>query len=245
MILTSMFCFTLVLAIAQDKNTSNIPMIGDSAPVFVAESTNGEVKFPADFGKSWKIIFSHPRDFTPVCSSEILELRKMQKDFEALNTKIIVVSTDTKDRHIMWKNALEDIAPAANAERNIRFPLVDDSKMTIAKSYGMLHNRVSTTESVRGVFVIDPQNTIQATFFYPMNIGRNMAEILRSVVALQTAQQKQLLTPANWTKGGDMLVPHFPYTDSQVAQNPDIVNHYYQVGNLMWFKKSDSMLTDK
>lgn len=237
-VVTSFFCIAVLLAFAQDKNAPQILMIGDPAPEFTAETTNGKLTFPADFGENWKIIFSHPRDFTPVCSSELLELRKMQKDFDALNVKILVVSTDTKERHAMWKHALEEIDPVGSNDRSIRFPLVDDNSMTVSKMYGMLHNKVSTTESVRGVYVIDPQNKIQATFFYPMNIGRNMAEILRSVEALQTASQQKLYTPANWSKGGDLLVPYFPYTDNELAQNPGIADQYYQVGSMLWYKKS-------
>lgn len=214
-------------------------MIGDPAPAFTAETTNGNLNFPGDFGSSWKIIFSHPRDFTPVCSSELLALREMQRDFESRNVKILVVSTDTKDRHAMWKHALEEIDPADSRDRAIRFPLVDDNSMTISRMYGMLHNKVSSTESVRGVFVIDPQNKIQATFFYPMAIGRNMDEIFRSVEALQIADERKMYTPANWTRGGDLLVPYFPYTEAELAQDPGIENQFYQVGTLMWYKKAD------
>jgi len=238
-IITSFFCILMFLAFAQNKNADRIPMIGDFAPAFTAETTNGKLNFPGDFGDSWKIIFSHPRDFTPVCSSEILQLRKMQRDFESRNVKVLVVSTDTKDRHAMWKHALEEIDPVGNGERSIRFPLVDDNSMTIARMYGMLHNKVSTTESVRGVFVIDPQNQIQATFFYPMAIGRNMDEILRSVEALQTASERKLYTPANWNKGDDLLVPYFPYTEDELAQNPGLEDQFYQVGTLLWYKKAD------
>lgn len=237
-IITSFICFSMFLTFAQEKNSSRVPMIGDPAPAFTAETTNGKLNFPGDFGNSWKIIFSHPRDFTPVCSSELLALREMQRDFESRNVKILVVSTDTKDRHAMWKNALEEIDPVASTDRSIRFPLVDDNNMTISLMYGMLHNKVSTTESVRGVFVIDPQNNIQATFFYPMAIGRNMAEILRSVEALQTSAESKMFTPANWSSGGDLLVPFFPYTEAELAHDPSIENQFYQVGTLMWFKKS-------
>jgi peroxiredoxin 2/4 len=239
MISTFVLCVFMVSAIAQENKNANILMIGDKAPAFQAETTTGTINFPADYGSSWKVIFSHPRDFTPVCSSEVLELGYLQQDFEDLNAKIVVVSTDTKERHLMWQAALENTPYRNNTRVKLNFPLVDDSKRNISKAYGMLHNKVSTTENVRGVFVIDPDNVVRATIFYPMDIGRNLNEVKRSLIALQTADRKKLLTPANWEKGDDLLVPHFPYTDAEVAENPEIVNSYYQVGNLMWFKKAE------
>lgn len=214
-------------------------MIGDDAPAFVAETTNGKLYFPGDYGKKWKIILSHPRDFTPVCTSEILQLGYMQNEFDDLNTKIVVVSTDTKERHEHWINAMEELAQQNHKPLDIKFPLVDDSKMTVASSYGMLHNRTSTTENVRGVYFICPENKIRASVFYPMSVGRNMSEIKRTLLALQTAEETSLLTPANWNPGDDLLVPHYPYTDRELARDPSIKDHYYQVGNLMWFKKSE------
>jgi len=224
---------------SQNKGNSNIPLIGDVAPSFTAESTTGVLNFPADYGRKWKIIFSHPRDFTPVCSSEILTLASMQQEFEKLNVKLVIVSTDTLQKHFMWKKALEEIAYKNNAPVKINFPLVDDNRLAISKMYGMLHMPVSTTKDVRGVFIIDPQNKIEAIYFYPMNIGRNMEEIKRTVIALQTAGtgKDHLLTPANWQLGDDLLVPQYPYTEKELEANPDIKNSYYNVGSFMWFKK--------
>lgn len=230
------FLFVSGVLMSQVKETK-IPMIGDDAPAFKAESTTGSIDFPKDFGKSWKLIFSHPRDFTPVCTSEILELSYMQKEFADLNTRIIVVSTDTKERHNQWKNAMEEISYRNNKPVSIAFPLIDDSKMTIANSYGMLHNRTSTTENVRGVFFISPDNQIKASIFYPMSIGRNMDEIKRALLALQTSKETNLLTPANWNPGDDLLVPYYPYTDKELEKNPGLKDDFYLVGNLMWFKK--------
>jgi peroxiredoxin (alkyl hydroperoxide reductase subunit C) len=229
--------FVVSAAISQVRNEPRIPMIGDEAPAFQGISTQGNIDFPKDFGKHWKIIFSHPRNFTPVCTSEILELGYLQQDFADLDAKLIVISTDTKERHEMWKSAMEETTYNNNKPVKLNFPLVDDSKMTISHSYGMLHNRSSSTENVRGVYIIGPDNTIKATIFYPMSIGRNMDEIKRAVMALQTADDTNLLTPANWNPGDDLLVPFYPYTEKELEKNPALKDQFYEVNNLMWFKK--------
>jgi len=225
---------------SQEKTIANIPMIGDDAPSFTAETTSGTLNFPADYGRKWKIIFSHPRDFTPVCSSEILTLAQMQDDFEQLDAKLVVISTDTLVKHFMWKKALEETSYKDKLPVKIKFPLVDDNSMTISKEYGMLHLPISTTKDVRGVFIIDPQNKIEAIYFYPMSIGRNMEEIKRTLIALQTAAGKgedRVLIPANWQLGDDVLVPQFPYTQKELQANPELKDLYYNVGSFMWFKK--------
>jgi peroxiredoxin (alkyl hydroperoxide reductase subunit C) len=224
---------------SQDKESASIPMIGDDAPSFTAETTTGQLNFPSDYGRKWKIIFSHPRDFTPVCSSEILTLANMQEDFEKLNVKLVVVSTDALEKHHLWKKALEETAYKDKSPVKIKFPLVDDNRMAISREYGMLHIPVSTTKDVRGVFIINPDNKVAAIYFYPMNIGRNMDEIKRTVVALQTAGSGKdaYLIPANWQQGEDVLVPHFPYTEKELKANPDLKYSYYNVGSYMWFKK--------
>ena len=228
---------------SQGKSLANIPMIGDEAPSFTAETTSGTLNFPDDYGRKWKIIFSHPRDFTPVCSSEILTLAHMQSDFDNLNVKIVVVSTDTLSKHFMWKKALEETAYKGKEGVKINFPLVDDNRLIVSKEYGMLHLPISTTKDVRGVFIIDPDNKIQAIYFYPMNIGRNMDEIKRTVVALQTAGKgkDRVLLPANWQLGDDVMVPQYPYTEKQLKDNPNLKDNYYNVGSFMWFKKSESL----
>jgi peroxiredoxin 2/4 len=226
--------------LSQNKGGVNIPMIGDDAPKFTAETTSGTLNFPDDYGLKWKIIFSHPRDFTPVCSSEILTLAHRQDDFEKLNVKLVIVSTDTLVKHFMWKKALEETAYKDKEPVKIKFPLVEDNRLSISKEYGMLHLPASTTKDVRGVFIINPQNKIEAIYFYPMNIGRNMEEIKRTVIALQTAGKgkNHLLTPANWQLGDDLMVPQFPYTQKQLEDNPELKDSYYNIGSFMWFKKS-------
>jgi len=228
---------------SQEKSLANIPMIGDDAPSFTAETTSGTLNFPDDYGRKWKIIFSHPRDFTPVCSSEILTLAHMQDEFDNLNVKLVVVSTDTLSKHFMWKKALEEMAYKGKDPVKINFPLVDDNRLIVSKEYGMLHLPSSTTKDVRGVFIINPQNKIEAIYFYPMNIGRNMEEIKRTVIALQTAGKgkDRVLTPANWQLGDDVMVPQFPYTEKQIRDNPDLKYNFYNVGSFMWFKKAGAL----
>jgi peroxiredoxin 2/4 len=197
-------------AIAQENNTVKdirIPLIGETAPSFTAESTNGKLTFPDDYYGKWKILFSHPAAFTPVCTSELIELAEMQKDLDKLDTKVIVVSTDGLNSHIAWKKSMESIRYKDRETPKINFPLISDVGLEISKKYGMIHSYSSTTRDVRGVFIIDPNDKIRAIFFYPMNVGRNMDEIKRAVIALQLAEQKNVLTPANWTPGGDVLIP--------------------------------------
>lgn len=239
-LLTSVLFFTLGHLFAQNINGIKIPLIGATAPSFKAETTNGSLHFPDDYGRNWKIIFSHPRDFTPVCSSEILELAQMQNEFKDLNVKFVILSTDLLEKHKQWKAALEQTEYKGKDPVKIDFPFVDDNNMDISKKYGMLHLPVSTTKDVRGVFIISPTNKIESIHFYPMNIGRNMEEIKRTVMALQAASgdiNSQLLTPANWKLGDDLMVPHYPYTESQLIQDPGLADKYYNVGSFMWFKK--------
>jgi peroxiredoxin 2/4 len=215
----------------------SIPLLGNPAPSFEANTTNGKLNFPGDFGKSWKILFSHPKDFTPVCTSEILALAKMQNEFNDLGVKIAIISTDDVISHKQWKQSMEDIFRERNDTSKIYFPFIDDNSTLISNKYGMLHAWENTTRDVRGVFVIDPDNVIQTIIFYPMNLGRNMDEIKRVVVALQTSKKSDVLMPANWKSGGDVLMRYAPYTESDLKENPDLKNQFYKVGVNMWFKK--------
>jgi len=221
------------------QSSSKIPLIGATAPSFTAKSTNGEIKFPNDFGKSWKILFSPPQDFTPVCSSEILELAYLQNDFDKLNVKIAIISTDNVEIHNQWLAHLEEIDYKNRGKQDIKYPISDDHEKSASRLYGMLHEPISTTRDVRGVFVIDPQNKVRSVNFYPMEVGRNLDEIVRLVEALKTIDHAKVLTPANWENGGDVMVPYFPYTKEQLAANPELKDEFYNMGNRMWFKKVD------
>lgn len=237
LLLTIMSVFLVAgMSMAEDHK---IPLIGSKAPSFKANSTHGMLNFPNDFGKSWKILFSHPADFTPVCSSELLELANLQPKLDKLGVKVAVISTDKVEVHKMWQAHLEELDYKNRGTKEIEFPLFEDPNGKNSKIYGMLHEPTSTSKDIRGVFIIDDQNIVRSINFYPIQIGRNMDEIIRIVEALQVTDETQVLTPANWSKGDDVIMPHFPYTKSQLAENPSLKDDYYSVGNRMWFKKID------
>jgi peroxiredoxin (alkyl hydroperoxide reductase subunit C) len=212
-----------------------IPLIGEIAPSFTAESTNGVINFPLDFGRTWKILFSHPQDFTPVCSSEILELAHLQSEFDKLKTKLIVLSADPVETHRDWKRALESIEYKGRTPTSIKFPLVDDEKLAVSKLYGMIHAPSNTTRDVRGVFIIDPDNVVQAIYFYPNNVGRSTEELLRTLTALQTAKDHNVLTPADWEAGNDVFVPFVPKSNDDKSMGS--LSDVYNVAWFMTYKK--------
>ena len=222
---------------SQDTKEVRIPLIGETAPSFTAESTNGKITFPDDYYGKWKILFSHPAAFTPVCSSELIELAEMQNDLEKMDTKVIVVSTDGLNSHIAWKKSMESLRYKDRETPKINFPLISDNGLEVSKKYGMIHSYSSTTRDIRGVFIIDPNDKIRAIFFYPMNVGRNMDEIKRTVMALQMADGKNILTPANWLPGNEVLIPA-PKTEADAdklaaKKDPDL----RELAWYMWFKK--------
>lgn len=220
----------------EDRNF-RIPLIGEKAPSFVAESTNGELKFPEDFGRKWKIIFSHPQDFTPVCTSEILELSNLQSQFEKLGVKIVAVSTDRLSTHEQWKKAMENIVYKDRSNVKIDFPLVDDENLVVSKEYGMIHAASNTTKDVRGVFIIDPDNIIQAIYFYPMAVGRSTDELVRMVTALEKTYSDQVLTPANWKAGDDVMIHTIP--DATATKDQLASKGIYNLSWFMWYKKAE------
>ncbi len=225
---------------SQEKADRNfrIPLIGEKAPSFTAESTNGPITFPDDFGGKWKILFSHPQDFTPVCSSELLELAYLQKEFDKMDVKIAVVSTDELDRHVQWKKALEEITYKGRPAQKIKFPLIEDKSLVVSKMYGMIHEATNNTKDVRGVFIIDPDDVIQAIYFYPMSVGRNSEELLRTVAALQKVSDKKHATPSDWKPGNDLIIITPPVTDQRTENVPD---GFYRLAWFMWFEKAKGM----
>lgn len=233
-----MLLFVSVTSWSQNSNTS-IPLIGDNAPSFTTASTIGTVNFPSDAGKHWKILFSHPADFTPVCSSEIIELAGYQNDFNNLDAKLFVVSADGVDNHKQWVTSMEGVKYKNKNTEKINFALLDDKDHSIAKKYGMIHPNSNSTKDVRGVFIIDPSNKIRAVFFYPMEVGRNLDEIKRTLLALQETSKDHVMTPANWNPGDDVLIP---YTKSDNSSEKDNLASkepgVYQVSWYMWLKKT-------
>jgi peroxiredoxin 2/4 len=214
-----------------------IPMIGSIAPAFKAPSTNGPVTFPDDFGNGWKILFAHPRDFTPVCSSEILELAYRQDEFKAMGAHIIIISVDRMASHKSWKAELEAIAYKGRNPTKIDFHFVVDSSAVIVHSYGMIDSR-KAGQSIRGVFFIDPQNEIRAFYFYPNEVGRNTDEILRTLQALQAQYiRENTVMPANWQPGDDVMIPILTKEDKEELQSTDSKIHY--INWYMIYRKQD------
>lgn len=232
--IVTVLCFSVGLVAAQEQIL--IPQLGSEAPSFSAASTNGSLTFPQDFGKSWKILFSHPKDFTPVCSSELLELAQEQKNFENMDVKLAVLSTDILDEHKDWKRALETISYKGHEPVKIHFPLIADPEFKVSDLYGMLQDKTSVSQNIRGVYIIDPENHIRSIQFYPNDVGRNMEEIKRTVKALQaTYQSDNLATPANWQPGGDFIIPVL--TSEQKAELGKNDSDYYQYDWFLTFKK--------
>lgn len=231
-----LFASSMTTMWSQEDRNFRIPLIGESAPAFTAESTNGTINFPGDFGRKWKVLFSHPQDFTPVCSSELLELAYLQKEFDKLGVKLVVVSTDQLDTHVQWVKAMEELKYKNREPVKIKFPLVDDFSKAVAKKYGMIHSATNTTRDVRGVFIIDPDDVIQAIYFYPMSVGRSTTELIRTITALQSTASGDFKTPADWQKGNDLLIPIPPKAS---ASNPGALPEgYYRLSWFMLFKKA-------
>lgn len=182
--------------------------IGDIAPVFDALTTQGKVHFPVNFNGKWVILFSHPSDFTPVCTSEFVTFGAMTREFEALNCQLIGLSVDGLYSHIAWLRTIrEKIEYKDKKNIDVRFPLIADLSAEVAHLYGMIQPGESSTQAVRAVFYIDPQGTIRAIIYYPMALGRNFAEIKRVLVGLQTIDKYGVALPADWTPGDQVIMP--------------------------------------
>lgn len=176
--------------------------IGDTAPDFKVNSTKGEISFHKWAGNSWVFFFSHPADFTPVCTTEMGRTAQLAKKFAKLNTKPLGLSTDTVAEHMKW---IEDVNDTQNTD--LQFPIVADDNLEIAMLYDMIHPGESTTAAVRSVFIIDPDNKLRLTMTYPMSIGRNFDEILRVIEALQLSDKYKIATPADWNRGDKVIIP--------------------------------------
>lgn len=185
-----------------DTNRSSMPRIGDKAPDFEANTTIGPIKFSEYAQGGWVVMFSHPADFTPVCTTELTEFARNQPFFDEHNTKLMGVSIDSIHSHIAW---VENVKRTVGV--SMAFPIVADIGMKVAQLYGMLHPGESETATVRAVFFIDPNQTIRLIMYYPLNVGRNMEEIKRTLVALQTADANKCAMPVNWKQGDNVIVP--------------------------------------
>jgi peroxiredoxin (alkyl hydroperoxide reductase subunit C) len=183
--------------------TMSLPRIGDPAPDFKAVTTqSGELSFSEWQGQDWVVLFSHPADFTPVCTTELVEFARQHDRFKAKGVKLIGVSVDSIHSHLAWLQNMKEKMGVA-----IPYPIVADIDMKVSQLYGMIHPGASATATVRAVFVIDPKRAIRALIYYPMNAGRNVEEVLRLVTALQTADKHACATPVNWREGEKVVVP--------------------------------------
>ena len=187
------------------EEMSRMPMIGDPAPAFRSMTTMGKVNFPEDYKGSWVVLFSHPADFTPVCTTEFIGFTKMAGEFSALNTKLIGLSIDSLHSHLAWAKSIEGIDLDGSGAVKLAFPIIADISMSVAKKYGMLQT-VAKTQTVRAVFIIDPEGIIRAILYYPMSTGRNLPEIKRIVESLQLHDAENVSTPANWQPGDDVVL---------------------------------------
>lgn len=195
-----------------DALSRGIPRIGDTAPDFQAVTTQGELSFHRWKEGKWTLLFSHPADFTPVCSTEIAELARRADEFAQLDTRLLGLSIDSIHSHMAWRENLRWILGVS-----VPFPLIADIDMRVARLYGMLHEQASATATVRAVFVIDPKHVVRALVYYPLNVGRNVDELLRLVLALQTADRNSVACPVNWKPGDKVIVPP-PKSESELAE---------------------------
>lgn len=202
----------------ENTQVTMMPRIGDNAPDFEAISTVGKIKLSEYAKDSWVILFSHPADFTPVCTTELSGFAMEEENFKSANTKLMGVSVDSIHSHIAW---------VSNVNKNLgvmmRFPLIADIDMKVSKLYGMIQPGESETAAVRAVFFIDPTMKIRLIMYYPLNVGRNMLEIKRTLNALQTVDKHKVACPLNWNEGDKVIIPA-PKTieDLEVREKSDL-----------------------
>lgn len=189
------------------EELNRMPLIGDKAPAFEAVTTQGRISFPSDFEGKWVILFSHPADFTPVCTTEFMTFASMTEEFDNLNVQLVGLSVDSLYAHIAWLRKIQELEWNGMKNINVTFPLIEDIRMEVAKKYGMIQPGQSSTQAVRAVFVIDPKGVIRTILYYPLSTGRNFDEIKRIIIALQKADSDNVATPANWRPGDDVIIP--------------------------------------
>jgi peroxiredoxin (alkyl hydroperoxide reductase subunit C) len=196
----------------------SLPKIGDQAPDFTAQTTQGELTLSTWQEGKWVVLFSHPADFTPVCSTELTEFGRRYKEFEQRGVKLIGISVDSIHSHLAWHQNLGKILGVA-----LPYPLIADSTRAVSELYGMIHPGASATVTVRALFVIDPKRVVRALIYYPLNIGRNVEEVVRIIDALQTADKNGVACPVNWKPGEKVIVPP-PKTEKEVADRLALQN---------------------
>src|SRR6056297_1679635 len=232
--------------VSKEQAVVSMPRIGDQAPEFRAVTTQGDINFPHDYKGKWVILFSHPADFTPVCTSEFMTFATMEEKFEEANCKLVGLSVDGLYSHIAWLRTIkEKIEYKGMKDVEVTFPLIEDITMDVAKKYGMIQPSEATTKAVRAVFFIDPKGVIRTIIYYPLSLGRNFDELYRVLIALQTADEFGVATPADWRPGDDVIVPTAgscgTAKDRMESKDKDVTCHD-------WFfctKKLDKQTIDK
>ena len=188
------------------EELNRLPLIGDKAPAFQALTTNGTVNFPDDYKGKWVLFFSHPSDFTPVCTTEFMTMASMKEEFRQMNVELLGLSVDSLYSHIAWIRKIEELEWKGMKNVKIDFPVIADLNTKVSTKYGMLQPNVSSTQAVRAVFIIDPEGIIRSIVYYPLTTGRNFAEIKRMIQALQKSDETHNSTPANWQPGDDLII---------------------------------------
>jgi len=192
--------------------------LGDIAPDFTADSSQGKIEFHKWLGDSWGVFFSHPKDFTPVCTTELGEAAKRSPDFKKRGVKVLALSVDSSESHNKWKGDIEETQKCI-----VDFPIVGDETKAVANAYGMIHPKALDSFTIRTVFIIDPKKKIRLTMTYPASTGRNFDEILRVIDALQLADGYKIATPVNWKNGDDVIIP-------PAIQDPEELKKNYPKG---------------
>ncbi|MDP4285989.1 MAG: peroxiredoxin [Bacteroidota bacterium] len=189
--------------------------LGDTAPDFTSETTEGKINFYEFLGDGWGILFSHPADYTPVCTTELGRTAALKSEFEKRNTKVLAVSVDPLDKHLGWRNDINETQHV-----NVEFPIIADEDKTVANLYGMMHPNASTTTTVRSLFIIGPDKKIKLMIVYPASTGRNFNEVLRVLDSLQLTSKFSVSTPADWNNGDDVIIANTISTEDAKTKFP-------------------------
>jgi len=217
---------------------NRMPLIGEKTPSFKAETTQGPITFPEDYAGKWVIFFSHPADFTPVCTTEFLTFASMADEFKELNCELLGLSIDSTFSHIAWLRTIkEKIEYKGMKDVEVNFPVISDLTMEVSKAFGMLQPSASTTQAVRAVFIVDPEATVRAVLYYPLSAGRNMDEIKRLLIAMQHGDEHAIATPANWQIGDDVIVPPPGSCGAAQERVEGAGDDYYCLDWFLCFKK--------
>ena len=219
---------------------TRIPLIGEPAPAFKAHTTQGPISFPEDYKGKWVILFSHPADFTPVCTTEFISFAGIADELRALNCELIGLSIDSVFSHIAWLRTIEErIEWKGHKNVHVGFPVIADLTMEVAHRYGMVQAGASNTQAVRAVFFIDPKARIRALIYYPLSNGRNFDEIKRLLVAMQTSDEHRVATPADWRPGDEVIIPPPGSVDGAADRLAGAGEDYHCLDWFLCLKKLD------